>query len=296
MRSLALAVGLLLSAEQAFAADPWFVRKECIEATRLTYAARLDEARSRATALLQSKDLDAQACGIWLSVALTEMEIALSDDEQKLLARMTKELDTMEAFGRDHGHVAQRFKDLIIEATLRRVHLNVRLGERAAAIRAVEKAQDLMIERRRVRGGTPTYFYAEGVANLALTHADWPVRTILKLVGVEGDETRGQKAMRILLEKDSVYRPEATCVVRAFALDSAETLGAPLEYSQKMYTSFPDNPQMALDVAHDLKAANRCDEVPAKLARVSGRLSKDPKAYSEKVRRKLEGILDSCSR
>ena len=104
MRSFALAIGLSLSAQSAYAADPWFVRKECIEATKLTYAARLDEARTKATAFLESKDLDARACGIWLSVGLTEMEIALSDDEPVLLARMTKELDAMDAFGREFAH------------------------------------------------------------------------------------------------------------------------------------------------------------------------------------------------
>jgi hypothetical protein len=295
MRSVAVAIGLSLSAQPALAADPWFVRADCMEATRLTYAARLDQAKARAAALLASKDLDARACGIWLSVGVTEMEIALFDDEERLLARMAKELDAMHSFGSEHGHVAQRFEDLVIEATLRRVHLEVRRGERSAAIRAVEQAQKLMEKRRRVPTGTPTYFYAEGVANLALTHAAWPVRTILKLVGVEGDEERGRKAMKKLLERESVYRPEATCVTRSFALDSAEALGAPLEYSERMYTSFPENPQMAFDVANDLREANRCREVPAKLARFSGKISRDPGAFSEKVRRKLEGILEACA-
>jgi hypothetical protein len=294
MRSLALAIGLSLWAQHAFAADPWFVRKDCIEATKLTFAARLEEAKAKAKAFLASEDLDARACGIWLSVGLTEMEIALSDDEEKLLARMDAELGAMHAFGAEHGHVAQRFEDLIIEATLRRVHLEVRRGERSAAIRAVEQAQKLMEKRRRIRTGTPTYFYAEGVANLALTHAYWPIRTILKLVGVEGDEERGQLAMKKLLDRESVYRPEATCVTRSFALDSAEAMGAPLEYSQKMYQSFPENPQMAFDVANDLREANRCQEVPAKLASLSGRVSKNPNAFSEKVRKKLETLLSSC--
>jgi hypothetical protein len=145
-----------------------------------------------------------------------------------------------------------------------------------------------------VRTGTPTYFYAEGVANLALTHAYWPVRTILKLVGVEGDEERGQKAMKKLLEKESVYRPEATCVVRSFALDDAEALGAPLDYSQKMFTNFPENPQMAIDVAFDLKEADRCTEAHEKLAPLNHKVAKNPAAFSEKVRRKLDGLRSSC--
>ncbi len=296
MRSLALSVvaGLSLWASEAVAGEPWFVRKECIEAIGLTYAARLTEARQKTAELLAQKDLDARACGVWLSAGLTEMEIALSDDEEKLLGRLDKELQVMDAFGREHGHVAQRFEDFVLEATLRRVHLEVRRGERTNAIRMVEQAQRLLEQRRRVRVKTPTYFYAEAVANLALTHADWTTRTVLRLVGVKGDEERGKKAMKLLLENESVYKPEATCVVRSFALDATESLGDPLDYSRRMYRSYPANPQFALNVANDLKDKNRCKEVPAALAAVQTELSRHPAAYSKKLRQKIDDVLEGC--
>ncbi len=281
MRSLVLGA-LLLAASPASAAEPWFVRTDCLEATALAYAAHVDQAMARATAMRDAKDLDARACGLWLLVSATEMQIALYDDEEKLLELLKTRISDLEAFGVENGYRSPRFDDLVLEAKLRRVHLMVRLGERTEAIRAVKEAQRLLERRRRIKKKTPTYFYAEGVANLALTHADWPVRAVLTLVGIQGDEARGTKAMKILLGANSVYRPEATVVARNFEI------GPRLDLSKSLWSEFPDNPQLAFNLAVDLQSAQRCPEANTTLARVS------LAGYGQKIRRKVTGILDAC--
>jgi hypothetical protein len=281
MRGLVIA-GLLLLSRSAFAAEPWFVRKECMEATSLAYAAHLSESSAKAEVLRKSSDLALVACGLWLGVAAIEMEIALSDDETKLLEELRKSIDALEAFGVENGYRTQDFEDLVLEAKLRRVHLLVRLGERTDAIRAVKESKQILERRRRVKKATATYFYAEGIANLAITHADWATRAVLKLVGVEGDEERGNKAMKILLGSKTVYRPEVMIVARNFELSPK------LELSDSLWREFPENPQLAFNCAMDLQEAQRCNEVHSRFEKVK------LEGFGEKIRKKVTGVLALC--
>jgi hypothetical protein len=259
--------------------------------TSLIYAGRLDDARVRMAAMSGSTEPDARACAVWLPIELTEMEIAMSDDEQRLLERLADELDALEVFGREHAGFGVRFEDLILEAKLRRVHLEVRRGERMAAIRMVQEAEKLLDGRRRVRKRTPTYFYAEAVANLALTHAEWPMRAVLRIVGIKGDEERGKKAAEILLRRTSVYRPGVSCVIRSFAVVSSRVLGPPLDLSRDLHHDFPDNPVLTTDLAVDLSASQRCEEARAALTPLLERTV----GMSDKMRDRIAGVLTSCS-
>jgi hypothetical protein len=277
-----LSLGGVLVAAPALGAEPWFSSKACMEATALAYAARTSEAKQRADALTASKDLDERACGLWLYVSSIEMEIALYDGEEQLFAQLAQRLDALEKFGLEEGYRAPRFSDLVVEAKLRRVHRMVRLSERTAAIRAVKEAKALLEQRRRVKKKTPTYFYAEAVANLAVSRASFPVRAILRLVGIESDEERGKKAMDVLLAGKSVYRSEGILVARNFEL------GPKLDYSESLWRAFPNNPQLAYDHAVDLHAKQRCSEVPSTMAQ----LKLD--GFGKKVRQKVANILETC--
>lgn len=270
-------------------ATPWFVRTECTAASDLTYHARLKEARAQAEKMKTSGELDVRACGFWLDPTITEMEMALSDEGPSLLKVMEKQLAALESFGESHDSTT-RFKDLILEAKLRRIRLRLMQGRRTDAVTEAKEAQRLLKERRRVKKGTPTYFYAEAVANLAVTHASWPVRAALKLIGLEGDDKRGNEALKILLSKKSVYRSEVMIVARSFALEDDHLLGRPLRYSEALHAAYPSNPQIAFDHAMDLADCGRCREVPATLAPMKPKLP----TLSRKVREKISKALGAC--
>jgi hypothetical protein len=270
------------------AGAPWYSRSECLDAAHLIYRGQSSEARRSAEAMTASHDLDLHACGLWLSATLIEMEMALSDDEERLLEEMEKRLDALEAFGRDQTE--QRFADLVLEAKLRRTRLLVLQGHRAEAVSVAKDAQKILEKRRTTRNGTPTYFYAEAIANLAITHADFYIRAVLRLVGLTGDEERGKKAMKILLDKPSIYRAEAMIVARSFTTDDSDLFGPPVNLSAELAKGYPSNPQLAFDHAWDLAGLEKCDAAREAIAPFDSARAKQ----SSRLNEKLDRVVKIC--
>ncbi len=260
----------------------WYVDDGCVEVANLVYSAKIVDAKARIAKLNASKSLDDNACALWVSATMKEMQLALDDDAEHLWAEMHEDLDALERFGREHDDQL-RFADLVIEAQFRRVRVFAAQKERMSAMSAARKAQSLIEERRRLRKGSPTYFYAEALMNLAITHADWHVRAALALLGFRGDGARGKKAMGMLVAKRSVYQSEAMVVARSFTLRVPGLFDAPLEYSERLRAKHPTNPQLAYDHARDLGALGRCDEAKETLAGVMPNVS----TYSKNIRAKL---------
>lgn len=268
----------------------WYVDPDCMKTANLVYSAHIDEAKARIAELSASKDLDDQACALWVSATMKEMEIALFDDADHLWAEMQADLDAMEKFGREHGNEL-RFADLVLEAEFRRVRVFAEQEEKMDAMRAARRAQTLLEERREKKKGSPSYFYAEALINLAITHADWHVRAACALLGMRGDGKRGKKAMALLLKNKSVYQSEAMVVARSFTVRVPGLFDEPLIYSAKLRKKHPDNPQLAFDHAIDLGKIERCEEAMATLQSV---LPKAP-TYSKNVQAKLTRAQAACN-
>lgn len=264
----------------------WYVDDRCVTVANLVYSARIDEAKVQIAELSASKDLDDQACALWVTATMKEMELALLDDQEHLWAEMHDDLDALERFGRAHADTL-RFKDLIIEAEFRRVRVFAEQSEKTSAVLAARRAQALLDARRRIKHASPSFFYAEAVMNLAVTHADWHIRAALTLVGMKGNGDRGKKAMKILLSRPSVYRSEAMVVARSFTLRVPGLFDAPLVYSSELRDTHPTNPQLAFDYATDLSRVGRCDEA---LQSLPGSVDK----YSKVIQAKIASARDAC--
>lgn len=267
----------------------WYVDDACVEVAELVYSAKIDAAEARIAEMSRSKDLDANACALWIAPMMKEMQLALDDDTDHLWNAMHADLDALEKFGQAHRDEL-RFSDLIIEAEFRRVRVFAAQEERIAAVKAVRRAQALLDERRRVHKMSPTYLYAEALINLAITHADWHVRAACALLGMSGDGPRGKKAMGILVSKRSVYQSEAMVVARSFTQRVPGLFDAPLEYSTKLRAKHPSNPQLAFDHATDLGALGRCKEAIETLADAMQSVS----SFSRHMRAKLARARQGC--
>lgn len=289
------ALGALLSTPAAGAA-PWYASPACTRANEQLFSGAFSEVKAFVKAASASADPDEKACGLWLSASMTETQLALFGDGAVRPAEQRARLDRLSAFAQAHP-TEPRFSDLRLEASLRRVRMLLRQGERSAAVREARAAEAALKARRKLRKITPTYMYAEAVSNLAVAHSEWLLRTILGMAGLSGDAARGKKALDLMRRKKSVYQPGAEYLARSFAEAKPDgVLGAPLPYSKRLYHRYPAHPQMAFDYSVDLAEAGRCAQVPAVIQPLLEQLKARPGRWSARVRTKLRWIMGRCAK
>ena len=286
-------VAVILSVTPAARATQWFVNPACEQLANNIYAGHLVEARLAVEKLRSSEDLDDQACAYWSKPVLIEMAIAIEDcncDRQDQL----KELDELAQFSKKHAADGVRFSDLLIEANFRRVRVYAEIGERFAAIGAAREAQRLLNIRRKKRTVTPTFLYAEAVSNLALARAEWVVKVVVRMAGLTSDTRKGVRAMEALLNKPSVYQPEALYVARIFSGEGS-ALKAKHIYSGHLYKRYGDNPQIAYDFGVDVRNRQGCQSISRLLEKFEMKLTQNPKIWSKKIRAKLYWLMGQCA-
>ena len=246
--------------------------------------AKPDAIEKSLSALAASDDLDDKACAVWLEQPLNEIEMSLEGNGYGLPDRRKKRLLRLFKFSKVFGKRSPQYAMLEMEARMRRVRLLAKDGERVGALkemRRVERMLDQVGSRR-----SPTIDYVRGVTRLAVSQAGLPLRLLLGMAGVSGDEKVGRELLESLAKGDTVYAADALYILHHFAQENKDTK-AGLRYGAMLTERFPNNPQFAYEYAKVLFRAKRYDEVLTATARFRSRLDEEPNAWSDRIRKKL---------
>lgn len=292
-----LLLPLTLGAALAGATDSarWYDRASCQKGMEAVLAADMEEAERRIKPLEASGDVEDQACGVWLRAALAETQIAVGGRLPALLENRERVLLRMFKFAKVNGAKGQHLADLEIEARMRRVRALVDKGEKGDALKEVNRTKELLAQRKD-SGETPTQQYVSGIVNSAVSNSGFPMRVVLGLAGVSGDEEKGRAHLRAVAQGNSVYRYDAMYVLHHFARENrGGDNGQPVDYSRPLFDRFPSNPQFTYDLAVDLYEAKRCPDSLQILTDARKKLDADPQSWSSTVRAKLYYITGQCS-
>lgn len=293
-RSLAavlfLSIFFAASFPSSVEAQPWFERAPCKEASDLALATEFVAAETKLAPLEASKDLDDQACGVWLRVGLSELKIAVLGGTPENLAARKKALSHMYGFAKTFKSRGARFLDLEYEARLRRVRVLLEEGESKEALSEAKIVQKMIADRPKA-APTPTLDYSIGVLNAALASPGWAARALLSVAGLDSDKEVGAAALNKLSDGNSLYKWDAIYVAHHFARE-VEGAGfrAPSAYSQPLLERFPTNPQFVFDVAADLWREKKYSESLKVAERAAAQIDAAPSKWSAKIRAKIYWI------
>lgn len=275
-------------------ATPWYERASCDRAIQAVLSADFDASDDRLRALESSSDVEDKACAVWARVVLAEVQIAIGGRMPALLENREHTLKRMYGFSRAHAALGPRFRDLEIEARVRRVRVLVDLGERREALKEMRRAGDLL--DRRKGEPTATMRYVRGVSYMAVSQSPWALRTLMGMAGIRGEAEIGRGDLKTLERGTSVYRYDAVYLLHYFAEASpGGANGIPSDYSRRMSELFPTNPQFSYDYALDLQREKRCGDSLRAIERFTSKLQREPMLWSSQVRAKLYWLSGRCA-
>ena len=278
--TLSLTAAVISSTE----GGPFYARQTCKDALQVVMSAEPETTKKTLKALADSSDVEDKACAVWLELPLNEIEMSLEGNGRGLPERREKRLMRMFKFSKFFGSRRPHFAMLEIEARMRRVRMLVQKGERIAGLkeaRRVERMLDQLGPRR-----NPTVDYVRGVTRLAISQAAFPLRVLLGMAGVSGDEKLGRKLLEGLANGDTIYAGDALYILHHFAHKNDDVKAA-LRYGAMLTQRFPKNPQFAYEYAKVLYKAKRYDDVLKTTAYFREHVDQNPDAWSGRIRKKL---------
>lgn len=291
--SFIAASALLVSSAHA---SPWYAREGCVDGAKLIFGADLDAAAAMQAVLVKG-DPDDKACSVWLGVTLSEMRIALLGRTEENIEFRSKQLDRMFGFSKHYGKTAGRFADIELEARSRRVRVLLDIGDRGGALAEARRAKKMLDKRPARAPSTATYEFVRGGLGLAVSSASWPLRTVLRVVGLGGDGDEGKKAFEKLWASETVYKYDSMYSARHFATERPDgPLGKPSQYSKRLYERFTGNHQFVFDYADDLRRDERCKDALEHLAPTAAALDATPQVYSSGIRARVYWLIGRCAR
>jgi hypothetical protein len=278
----------------AASGEPWFQRPSCDAVEKLIFAGALEQAEPALSALEASRDPDDQACGVWVRMSLAEYRIAFFGQTPELLEEQDRRLGRMYGFARAHEKLGARFRDLALEARIRRIRVLFAGNKRQEAVKEARRVQALL-DAPRSDPATPSYDYTIGLVNSAVAFSPWAARALLKVAGISGDGELGYQALRRLVDGPTVYRHEAVYVSHHFAeQEPTGPFGPPTSYSARLHQAFPANATFAFDAAIDLWRAGQCDQALLMLEPLTRQLESAPESYSGAARARLYWLSGTC--
>lgn len=285
VRSPVLLTPLLLSSAPALADQPWHERASCRAVVEASFGADFAAAERQLSALEATRDLDDTACALWARTSLAEFQIAVLGKTPANLAGRRKAISRLFGFAKANGGKGVRFADLELEARMRRVRVLVEEGNRSAGLDEGKQLQKMLEGRPR---STPTIVFVEGTLNGALASTGWAARAALSVVGLGSDGETAAKALHSLGDGDSIYKWDALYMARHFAEGVGEEhFRKPSTYSRTLLDRFPENPQLAYELARDLYSEKRVAEARKAVAQTITRLDANPGSWSPRMRAKL---------
>lgn len=287
-----IAAGLVVSVAIPAAASPqpWYERQSCRTAAELAFSTDFDGAAKKLAQLEATRDLDDQACALWVRASYAELQIAVLGDEPKLLNERKRALSRLYGFAKANRAKAARFADLELEARLRRVRVLLSDGQQSSALKESKLVQQMVADRP-AAPRTPTLDYVDGVLNAALASPGWAARTFLSLAGLGADKKLGAKALNHLADGNSLYRWDAMYVAHHFSVEVEDAgFRTPSSYSRPLVERFPQNPQFVFDLAKDLWREKKFAESQKIAAPAVTKLDGSPALWSSKIRAKLYWI------
>lgn len=275
---------------------PWYAAPECLRAYDQVQTQDLEAGRSAIDGLSGSDDPELRLCALWLEIPYAQGMLSVEGKSERLFQKREKDLRTLYGVARKYGRKGRpHWLDLTIEARMRRAQL---LAQRQEHLQSVDEARGVQraLARTDERPETASREYTEGAIDYSVGNASWGLRMLLSSAGIQGDPERGRRTLEHLAKEDTVYATEALLLL--FQL-SRETAGgddpASLEYGRRLVGMHPRNPQFAYDHGDDLRKAGRCSDTLSLLAPFRQRLKAEPLAWSDRVRRKLHGLVARCA-
>ena len=263
---------------------PFYSRSSCKDALQVVMSADIEKTKVVLKTLADSKDPEDKACAVWLELPLNEIEMSLEGNGQGLPERREKRLMRLFKFSKYFGRQKAHFAMLEVEARMRRVRLLLKKKERMSALseaRRVERMLDQVGQR-----SNPTIDYVTGVTRLAISQAALPLRMLLSMAGVSGDERLGRQKLEGLAAGDTVYAADAIYILHHFAQEN-DDMAASLRYGKMLVAKFPENPQFVFEFAKVLSRSGKHADVLETTGPFLARLKTDPAAWSDRIRKKL---------
>ncbi|HJL43175.1 MAG TPA: hypothetical protein RMG48_17850 [Myxococcales bacterium LLY-WYZ-16_1] len=279
-------------------AEPWYDRPSCQAATQVTMGVDFDEVDAVLSKLERSRDLDDKACAVYNRALESEMRITIYGETPQTLAFREKHLKRMFGFAKAHAKYGARFRDLEIEARMRRVRVLFDGGQKTAAMGEARRTSKLL--EAHGDSSTPTVDFVKGTMFSALGEANLLARTALWAAGVSGSADEGTRSLQKLLSSDTVYRHEATYVALHFAKEKAKDganspFGNPTMLARRLAKSFPSNPQFAYEYAQLLQGQESCDQALEITQPFVARLESNSGAWTPSIRAKVYLVSASCN-
>ena len=228
---------LIFAAPPPLEAAPWYQRESCVAASRLIFAADLENARTSIDRLIAAPDLDDQACGHWADLILTEMSQVQKRDD----ARRRAAAERLFRFAFQHRARAD-LRHLALEARLFQVRHLVQEGRLGPAKKSLETLVRQLERERSIR--TPTIAFVESVVGGSMEAGALPVRMLLAALSLPSI-AGADRSLESLIEGDTVYRDCALLVAHHFARHKEGfALGTPCRLSADLAERFPTNEEL----------------------------------------------------
>ncbi|MEM6370584.1 MAG: hypothetical protein AAF851_19980 [Myxococcota bacterium] len=288
-----LAPGLTASAKA-----PWYERPSCAQAVQSVMELKVEDSEAQIEKLERSRDPDDIACSVYARVNLAEMYLTLYGDTPKWVQYRLDQLQRMYGFSRAFGKYGRRFKDMEIEARMRRIRALFEKGEKTSAI-SEARTTDRMLDRRRQGPVSPTVDFVTGVLYTTLGDAPFYQRALLQMAGIGGDADIGHAALNRLAHGDTVYAIEATYISHHFATTAHKEgersdFGKPWDTGRRL-TQLAENPQYAVEYTRALRKVKRCADALPVLQPHLDVLAQDRSHWSSEMRAKLYFEASRCA-
>ena len=287
-----IAPGILASA-----GVPWFERPSCAEVVQAVMDLKTDVAEKQIAKLEKSRDPDDIACSVYARVNLAEMYLTLYGDEPKWVQHRLDQLGRMYKFSKAFGRYGRRFKDLEIEARLRRIRALFEKGEKTSAI-SEARTTDRLLDKRREGPNSPTVDFVTGVLYTTLGDAPFYQRALLQMAGIGGDAEIGHAALKRLSHGDTVYATEAAYISHHFANEAfkdgeSSAFGKPWSTGHRL-NELARNPQYAVEYVRALRKADRCADGVEVLQPYLDLLNEDRSHWTSEMRAKIYFEATRC--
>lgn len=263
---------------------PFYARSSCLAALEVVMSTKPEETAALLERLAESPDVEDKACAVWLELPLNEIEMSLEGKGHGLPERRAKRLLRLFKFSKYFQKRGRHFAMLELEARMHRVRLLVEKGDRMKAL-----SEARTVERMLARVGdspNPTVKYVRGVTRLAVSQSAFPLRMLLGMAGVSGDEEQGRRLLEELVQGKTVYAGDALYLLHHFAHENND-LEASLHYGERLVAKYPQNPQFAYEYGKALRDARKYEEVLALTSPFLERMTEDPNAWTDRIRKKI---------